>query len=42
MLNILNEEAAEQMKAHFGSILRIFTNIISELKNLKSAFYVLR
>jgi hypothetical protein len=41
MLSILNEEAAEQMKKHYINMFRIFSRILSDLTNLKSAFYVL-
>ena len=41
MLSIMNEEAAEQLKPHYRNILQIFGKILSDLTNLKSAFYVL-
>lgn len=41
MLSILNEEAAEQMKKHYLNMFKIFSRILSDLTNLKSAFYVL-
>lgn len=41
MLSILNEEAAEQMKKHYINMFKIFSRILSDLSNLKSAFYVL-
>ena len=42
MLSILNEEAAEQMKPHYINMFKIFSRILSDQTNLKSAFYVLR
>ena len=41
MLSILNEEAAEQMKTHYINMFKIFSRILSDLTNLKSAYYVL-
>ena len=41
MLSILNEEAAEQMKSHYINMFKIFSRILSDLTNLKSAFFVL-
>ena len=41
MLSIMNEEAAEQLKPHYLNILQIFSKILADLNNLKSAFYVL-
>ncbi len=41
MLSILNEEAAEQMKSHYINMFKIFSRILSDLTNLKSAFYVI-
>jgi len=41
MLSIMNEEAAEQIKPHYVNILQIFSKILLDLNNLKSAFYVL-
>lgn len=41
MLSILTEEAAEQMKPHYVNMFKIFARILSDLVNLKSAFYVL-
>lgn len=41
MLSILNEDAAEQMKPHYLNMFKIFSRILSDQVNLKSAFYVL-
>ena len=42
MLNVLNEEAAEQIKPHYKTMFDMFSTILGETTNLKSAFYVLR
>lgn len=41
MLSILNEEASETLKPHYINMFKIFSRILSDLSNLKSAFYVL-
>jgi hypothetical protein len=40
-LSLLNEEAAEQLKSHFVHLLKLFSTILTDLNNLKSAFYVI-
>ena len=42
MLSILNEEAAEEMKPHFTTLLNIFSPILKSCENLKLVLYVLR
>jgi hypothetical protein len=42
MLSILNEEAAEQIKPHYNTLFKMFSTILSETNNPKSAFYVLK
>ncbi|CAF0848327.1 unnamed protein product [Brachionus calyciflorus] len=41
ILSIITEEAAEQLKPHYVNLLNIFCTILTQLNNLKSAFYVI-
>lgn len=42
MLSILNEESAEQMKAHFINMFKLFATILNNTQvNIKPAYYVL-
>jgi hypothetical protein len=42
MLNILNEEAAEQLKPHYINIFAIFAQILNNQENIKAAFYAIK